>query len=94
MRALPLSYSMDVGQHHIVGGAWLILCRLQFQLQRESLSPEETGSVQEHLGYCSDSLLFVRITGRKPNFEVGSSSQLKLPVAKKSSGETGLGALF
>lgn len=57
------------------------------ELQRESLSPEETGSVQEHLGYRSDSLLFVRITGRKPNFEVGSSSQLKLPVAKKSSGK-------
>uniref|UniRef100_A0A8C3WPG3 Cytokine induced apoptosis inhibitor 1 n=1 Tax=Catagonus wagneri TaxID=51154 RepID=A0A8C3WPG3_9CETA len=57
------------------------------ELQRESLSPEETGSVQEHLGYCSNSLLFVRITGKKPNFEVGSSSQLKLPVVKKSSGK-------
>ncbi|XP_066206272.1 anamorsin-like [Saccopteryx leptura] len=55
------------------------------ELQRESLSPEEIQSVQEHLGYHSDSLLSVQITGKKPNFEVGSSSQLKFSVAKKSS---------
>ncbi|XP_029780359.1 anamorsin [Suricata suricatta] len=55
------------------------------ELLRESLSPEEVQSVQEHLGYHSDSLLSVRITGKKPNFEVGSSSQLKLSIAKKSS---------
>ncbi|XP_057349158.1 anamorsin isoform X3 [Manis pentadactyla] len=55
------------------------------ELQRESLSPEEIQSVQEHLGYQSDSLLSVQITGKKPNFEVGSSSQLKLSIAKKSS---------
>ncbi|XP_039088506.1 anamorsin [Hyaena hyaena] len=55
------------------------------ELLRESLSPEEVQSVQEHLGHQSDSLLSVRITGKKPNFEVGSSSQLKLSVAKKSS---------
>nr|XP_008539138.1 PREDICTED: LOW QUALITY PROTEIN: anamorsin [Equus przewalskii] len=55
------------------------------ELQRESLSPEEMQSVQEHLGYHSDSLLSVQITGKKPNFEVGSSSQLKLSIAKKSS---------
>ncbi|KAM5298038.1 anamorsin isoform 1-T2 [Glossophaga mutica] len=54
------------------------------ELQRASLSAEEKQSVQEHLGHHSDSLLAVQITGRKPNFEVGSSSQLKLSVAKKS----------
>uniref|UniRef100_A0A8B9Y6L6 Cytokine induced apoptosis inhibitor 1 n=1 Tax=Bos mutus grunniens TaxID=30521 RepID=A0A8B9Y6L6_BOSMU len=52
----------------------------------QSLSPEEIQSVREHLGYHSDSLLSVQITGKKPNFEVGSSSQLKLSIAKKSSG--------
>nr|XP_020763106.1 anamorsin-like isoform X2 [Odocoileus virginianus texanus] len=57
------------------------------ELQRESLSPEEIQSVQEHLAYHSDSLLSVQITGKKPNFEVGSSSQLKLSTAKKSSGK-------
>uniref|UniRef100_A0A8C3WT68 Cytokine induced apoptosis inhibitor 1 n=1 Tax=Catagonus wagneri TaxID=51154 RepID=A0A8C3WT68_9CETA len=69
------------------GGCLFLKEPVETALQRESLSPEETGSVQEHLGYCSNSLLFVRITGKKPNFEVGSSSQLKLPVVKKSSGK-------
>ncbi|XP_010329641.1 anamorsin [Saimiri boliviensis] len=55
------------------------------ELQQEPLSPEEVQSVREHLGHESDSLLFVQITGKKPNFEVGSSSQLKLSIAKKSS---------
>lgn len=55
------------------------------------MSPEELRSVQEHLGYHSDSLVSVQITGKKPNFEVGSSSQLKLSAAKKSAptGKTG-----
>lgn len=64
---------------------------LQLQLQREALSPEEVQSVQEHLGYHSDSLRSVRVTGKKPNFEVGSSSQLKLPNKKSSSGKTSWG---
>uniref|UniRef100_A0A8C7BFG9 Cytokine induced apoptosis inhibitor 1 n=1 Tax=Neovison vison TaxID=452646 RepID=A0A8C7BFG9_NEOVI len=55
------------------------------ELQRESLSSEEIQSVREHLDYQSDSLLSVRMTGKKPNFEVGSSSQLKLSLAKKTS---------
>ncbi|XP_024603259.1 anamorsin isoform X1 [Neophocaena asiaeorientalis asiaeorientalis] len=57
------------------------------ELQRKFLSPEEIQSVREHLGYHSDSLLSVQITGKKPNFEVGSSSQLKLSTTKKSSGK-------
>lgn len=64
---------------------------LQLQLQREALSPEEVQSVQEHLGYHSDSLLSVHVTGKKPNFEVGSSSQLKLLNKKSSSGKTSWG---
>ncbi|XP_048211472.1 anamorsin [Perognathus longimembris pacificus] len=54
------------------------------ELQREALSPEEMQSAQEHLGASSDSLLSVQITGKKPNFEVGSSTQLKLSISKKS----------
>uniref|UniRef100_A0A2K5E2S9 Anamorsin n=1 Tax=Aotus nancymaae TaxID=37293 RepID=A0A2K5E2S9_AOTNA len=45
------------------------------EVQQEPLSPEEV----------HDSLLFVQITGKKPNFEVGSPSQLKLSITKKSS---------
>uniref|UniRef100_A0A8C2VX07 Anamorsin n=1 Tax=Chinchilla lanigera TaxID=34839 RepID=A0A8C2VX07_CHILA len=55
------------------------------ELQREPLSPAETQSVQEHLGCNSNSLLSVQITGKKPSFEVGSSSQLKLSITKKPS---------
>lgn len=54
------------------------------ELQQESLSPEEQQSVLEHLDYQSDSLLSAQVTGRKPNFEVGSSTQLKLSFAKKT----------
>ncbi|KFQ33565.1 PREDICTED: anamorsin [Merops nubicus] len=53
------------------------------ELQKEALTPEEVQSVQEHLGYRGNDLLIVQIEGRKPNFEVGSSSQLKLSFAKK-----------
>uniref|UniRef100_A0A2I3GZ30 Anamorsin n=1 Tax=Nomascus leucogenys TaxID=61853 RepID=A0A2I3GZ30_NOMLE len=42
-------------------------------------------SVREHLGHESDSLLFVQITGKKTNFEVVSSSQLKFSITMKSS---------
>ncbi|XP_067408427.1 anamorsin [Emydura macquarii macquarii] len=54
------------------------------ELKKEPLTPEETQSVQEHLGYQGDDLLSVQMEGKKPNFEVGSSSQLKLSFAKKS----------
>uniref|UniRef100_A0AAA9S574 Cytokine induced apoptosis inhibitor 1 n=2 Tax=Bos TaxID=9903 RepID=A0AAA9S574_BOVIN len=69
------------------GGCLFLKEPVETALQRESLSPEEIQSVREHLGYHSDSLLSLQITGKKPNFEVGSSSQLKLSIAKKSSGK-------
>ncbi|NWS49606.1 CPIN1 protein, partial [Probosciger aterrimus] len=53
------------------------------ELQKEALNPEEAQSVQEHLGYQNNDLLIVQIEGKKPNFEVGSSSQLRLSFAKK-----------
>uniref|UniRef100_A0A667ILY4 Cytokine induced apoptosis inhibitor 1 n=1 Tax=Lynx canadensis TaxID=61383 RepID=A0A667ILY4_LYNCA len=67
------------------GGCLFLKEPVETALLREPLSPEEVQSVQEHLGYQSDSLLSLCITGKKPNFEVGSSSQLKLSIAKKSS---------
>ncbi|KAM8799272.1 anamorsin [Eudromia elegans] len=57
------------------------------ELQKEPLTPEEAQSVREHLGYQGNDLLIVQLEGRKPNFEVGSSSQLKLSFAKKPSGK-------
>uniref|UniRef100_A0A8P0T5I4 Cytokine induced apoptosis inhibitor 1 n=1 Tax=Canis lupus familiaris TaxID=9615 RepID=A0A8P0T5I4_CANLF len=67
------------------GGCLFLREPVETALQQESLSPKEIQSVQEHLGYQSDNLLSVHITGKKPNFEVGSSSQLKLSLAKKAS---------
>ncbi|OXB58523.1 hypothetical protein ASZ78_009088 [Callipepla squamata] len=55
------------------------------ELQKEPLTAEEAQSVREHLDYQGNDLLIVLIEGRKPNFEVGSSSQLKLSFAKKTS---------
>ncbi|NXD27985.1 CPIN1 protein, partial [Spelaeornis formosus] len=52
------------------------------ELQKEVLTPEEAQSVGERLGYQGNDLLIIQIEGRKPNFEVGSSSQLKLSFAK------------
>ncbi|XP_074864905.1 anamorsin [Carettochelys insculpta] len=54
------------------------------ELQKVPLSPEETQSAQEHLGCQDNDLCCVQMEGKKPNFEVGSSSQLKLSFAKKS----------
>ncbi|KFO89178.1 Anamorsin [Buceros rhinoceros silvestris] len=54
------------------------------ELRKEALTPEEAQSVREHLGYQGNDLLLVQIEGKKPNFEVGSSSQLKLSFAKKA----------
>lgn len=48
------------------------------------MTPEEAQSVQEHLGYQGNDLVIVQMKGKKPNFEVGSSSQLKLSFARKS----------
>ncbi|NXP03862.1 CPIN1 protein, partial [Thinocorus orbignyianus] len=53
------------------------------ELQKEVLTPEEAQSVQERLGYQGNDLLIVQVEGKKPNFEVGSSSQLKLSFAKQ-----------
>ncbi|NXF81383.1 CPIN1 protein, partial [Sclerurus mexicanus] len=53
------------------------------EVQKEALTPEEAQSVREHLGYQGNDLLLIQIEGRKPNFEVGSSSQLKLSFAKQ-----------
>ncbi|NWW48912.1 CPIN1 protein, partial [Pedionomus torquatus] len=53
------------------------------ELQKKALTPEEAQSVQERLGYQGNDLLIVQVEGKKPDFEVGSSSQLKLSFAKQ-----------
>ncbi|XP_048371197.1 anamorsin [Sphaerodactylus townsendi] len=53
------------------------------ELQKEPLTSEQTKAIQERLGSQSNELFSVEIEGKKPNFEVGSSSQLKLSFVKK-----------
>ncbi|XP_061449761.1 anamorsin [Rhineura floridana] len=53
------------------------------ELQKEPLTSEQIQSVQEHLSLQCNELLSVQMEGKKPNFEVGSSSQLKLSSVKK-----------
>ncbi|XP_069510158.1 anamorsin [Ambystoma mexicanum] len=54
------------------------------EVQKEPLTPQEAQAVGRLLGYQGDDLRFLQMTGRKPNFEVGSASQLKLSFAKKN----------
>ncbi|XP_015265136.1 PREDICTED: anamorsin [Gekko japonicus] len=54
------------------------------ELQKEPLTSEQTRAIQEKLGLQCNKLVFVEIEGKKPNFEVGSSSQLRLSFVKKA----------
>ncbi|KAM4721848.1 anamorsin [Rhinophrynus dorsalis] len=49
------------------------------QILQEPLSPQLMQVVVEHLGYTGNDAASVRIKGKKPNYEVGSSRQLSLP---------------
>uniref|UniRef100_A0A3Q4GF32 Anamorsin n=1 Tax=Neolamprologus brichardi TaxID=32507 RepID=A0A3Q4GF32_NEOBR len=48
------------------------------------LSPEALSSLRAASGYQGDSLSRVRVSASKPDFEVGSSSQIKLSFGKKT----------
>ncbi|XP_069073422.1 anamorsin isoform X2 [Pleurodeles waltl] len=54
------------------------------EVQKETLTPQEAQAVGRLLGYQGDDLRFLHMDGKKPNFEVGSASQLKLSFAKKN----------
>ncbi|XP_067834700.1 anamorsin [Heptranchias perlo] len=49
----------------------------------ESLTAEQLSSIRQSLGYLGTNLVKMGIKAKKPNFEVGSSSQLKLSFVKK-----------
>ncbi|KAA0724511.1 Anamorsin [Triplophysa tibetana] len=54
------------------------------EIKTESLSPEATAAIKERTGFQGNTLSRVRISASKPNFEVGSSTQLKLSFGKKA----------
>ncbi|MEE6499639.1 hypothetical protein FKM82_003520, partial [Ascaphus truei] len=49
------------------------------QLLKKPLTPQQVLGVGQRLGYNGNDLITLRVTGRKPNYEVGSSRQLSLP---------------
>ncbi|XP_063759703.1 anamorsin isoform X2 [Eleginops maclovinus] len=53
------------------------------QVSEAALSPEALSSLRTATGYQGNTLSKVRVSALKPNFEVGSSSQLKLSFGKK-----------
>ncbi|XP_033013329.1 anamorsin [Lacerta agilis] len=53
------------------------------ELQKEPLTSEQIQSLQKRLGFQCNEIYSVQMEGKKPNFEVGSSSQLKISFVKK-----------
>nr|XP_046250085.1 anamorsin [Scatophagus argus]XP_046250086.1 anamorsin [Scatophagus argus]XP_046250089.1 anamorsin [Scatophagus argus]XP_046250090.1 anamorsin [Scatophagus argus]XP_046250091.1 anamorsin [Scatophagus argus] len=54
------------------------------EVSKADLSPEVLNSLATTTGYQGNSLSRVRMCASKPNFEVGSSSQIKLSFGKKT----------
>uniref|UniRef100_A0A1W7RJB1 Anamorsin n=1 Tax=Agkistrodon contortrix contortrix TaxID=8713 RepID=A0A1W7RJB1_AGKCO len=57
------------------------------ELQKDALSSEQIQAIQKHLDLQCNEILAVQLQGKKPNFEIGSASQLKLSTVKKSTTE-------
>lgn len=57
------------------------------EVSNTDLSPEAMTSLRASTGYQGNSLSRVRVTASKPNYEVGSSSQIKLSFGKKKPAE-------
>jgi len=53
------------------------------EVHKTELSPEALSALRTATGYQGNTLSRVRVTASKPDFEVGSSSQLKLSFGKK-----------
>ncbi|XP_045892656.1 anamorsin isoform X3 [Micropterus dolomieu] len=54
------------------------------EVSKAELSPEALSSLRTATGYQGNTLSRVRISASKPNYEVGSSSQIKLSFGKKT----------
>lgn len=53
------------------------------EVTKAELTPEALSSLRSNMGYEGNSLSRLRLSATKPEFEVGSSSQLKLSFGKK-----------
>lgn len=54
------------------------------EVSKAELSPEALSLFREATGYQGNTLSRIRISASKPNYEVGSSSQIKLSFGKKT----------
>lgn len=54
------------------------------EVSKTEVSPEALSSLRTATGYQGNTLCRVRISALKPNFELGSSSQIKLSFGKKT----------
>uniref|UniRef100_A0A3Q1GNY6 Anamorsin N-terminal domain-containing protein n=1 Tax=Acanthochromis polyacanthus TaxID=80966 RepID=A0A3Q1GNY6_9TELE len=54
------------------------------ELSKTELSPEALNSLQTSTGYQGNTLTRMRISASKPDYEMGSSSQIKLSFGKKA----------
>lgn len=59
-------------------------CFLPVQVGKTELTSEALNSIRTATGYQGNSLSRVRVSAAKPNFEVGSSSQIKLSFGKNT----------
>ncbi|KAM6946293.1 anamorsin [Aplochiton taeniatus] len=57
------------------------------EISKDPLGPDAVSSLRSSTGFQGNTLSRVRISASKPNFEVGSSSQLKLSFGKKKPAE-------
>lgn len=54
------------------------------QITKAELSPEALSAFRTATGYQGNTLSRIRMSAFKPNFEVGSSSQIKLSFGSKT----------
>ncbi|XP_078400012.1 anamorsin isoform X2 [Cetorhinus maximus] len=54
-----------------------------FTIQTEPLTAEQLCSIKQSVGHQGNNLIKMALMAKKPNFEVGSSAQLKLSFVKK-----------
>lgn len=54
------------------------------QISKDELTPEALSAYRTATGYQGNTLCRIRVSAFKPNFEVGSSSQIKLSFGSKT----------
>ncbi|XP_072135336.1 anamorsin [Mobula birostris] len=53
------------------------------EIEKEPLTAEQLGSMNQAIGFPAGNLIKLAVKAEKPNFEIGSSSQLSLSFVKK-----------